>query len=145
MNDIAIWLFAAAVYGTLAFPFVLGVAAWRAPAGRRRRRALVVTGWWVAFCVVAGVGRLFTNDGYYSPDHITYWEHPAAAVVGVAWTMDVATLVGGRARRALSPRGPAAQPSPRSAIWRFASAVFPSSSIPSFRLTPSVRSNWMSP
>jgi len=128
MNDIAIWLFAAAVYGTLAFPFVLGVAAWRAPAGRRRRRALVVTGWWVAFCVVAGVGRLLTDDGYYSPDHITYWEHSsdgvrrgavllllaagaaaaialaaarrkstglvtAAAVVGVAWSIDVAMLV----------------------------------------------------
>ena len=80
MNDIAIWLFAGAVYGTLAFPFVLGVAAWRAPAGRRRRRALVVTGWWVAFCVVAGVGRLFTDDGYYSPDHITYWEHSSDGV-----------------------------------------------------------------
>jgi hypothetical protein len=63
MNDIAIWLFAGAVYGTLAFPFVLGVAAWRAPAGRRRRRALVV--------------GLVT----------------AAAVVGVAWTIDVAMLV----------------------------------------------------
>ena len=84
MNDIAIWLFAAAVYGTLAFPFVVGVAAWRAPAGRRRRRALVVTGWWVAFCVVAGVGRLFTNDGYYSPDDITYWEHSSDGVRQVA-------------------------------------------------------------
>src|SRR6476659_9381364 len=108
MNDIAIWLFAGAVYGTLAFPFVLGVVAWRAPAGRR--------------------GRLVTNDGYYSPDHITYWEHSsdgvrevavllliaagsaaavaltaarrkstglaaAAAVVGVTWTIDVAMLV----------------------------------------------------
>ena len=128
MNDIAIWLFAAAAYGTVAFPFVVGVAAWRAPAGRRRRRALVVTGWWVAFCVVAGVLRLFTNDGYYSPDHITYWEHSsdgvrrgavllliaagsaaaialaaarrrstglvtAAAVVGIAWSIDVAMLV----------------------------------------------------
>ena len=85
-------------------------------------------GWWVAFCVVAGVGRLFTNDGYYSPDHITYWEHSsdgvrrgavllllaagaaaaialaaarrrptglvtAAAVVGIAWSIDVAMLV----------------------------------------------------
>jgi len=128
MNDIATWLFAAAVYGTLAFPFVLGVAAWRAPAGKRRRRALTIAGWWVAFCVVAGVARLFTHGGYYSPDHITYWEHSsdgvrqvavllllaagsaaavalaagrrtstglvtAAAVVGVAWTIDVVMLV----------------------------------------------------
>jgi len=84
MNDIAIWLFAGAVYGTLAFPFVLGVVAWRAPAGRRRRRALTIAGWWVAFCVVAGVMRLFTNDGYYSPDHITYWEHSSDGVRQVA-------------------------------------------------------------
>ena len=37
------------------------------------------------------------------------------------------------------------QASPRSAIWRSASGVFASSSMPSLRLTPSVRSNWMSP
>jgi len=77
---------------------------------------------------VAGVGRLLTDDGYYAPDHITYWEHSsdgvrrgavllllaagsaaalalaaaprrstglltAAAVVGVAWSIDVAMLV----------------------------------------------------
>jgi len=75
LSGVATVLFALAAYGTVAFPFVTAVVLSRTPPGLRRRRALLAAAWWSAFCVVAAVGRLPTDDRYYSPNHVTYWSH----------------------------------------------------------------------
>jgi hypothetical protein len=79
MQALAQWLFVIAVYGTLLMPVVLAVAAWSAPRGDRGRRLLAVAGGWTALCTLAGVLRLVTDDGYYSPDHVTFWSATTAA------------------------------------------------------------------
>jgi hypothetical protein len=68
-------VFVIAVYGTLAMPIVLAVAARRSPPSRRARVLLCAAAGWVALCAVAGVARLATEDGYYAPNHVTFWEH----------------------------------------------------------------------
>ena len=60
-DDFADWVFLIAVMGTLAFPLVMGIAAWVAPPGRRARRLLLGTGAWVAACALATVARLVTR------------------------------------------------------------------------------------
>jgi len=77
-GDLATALFVLAAYGTLAFPLVLGVVAWRTAPGKRVRRSLAITAGWIGLCVVAGVGRLRSDDAYYSPQHVSHWAHATA-------------------------------------------------------------------
>ena len=103
MSGVATVLFALAAYGTVAFPFVTAVVLWRTPPGLRRRRALLAAAWWSAFCVVAAVGRLPTDDGYYSPNHVTYWSHTSdgerltmVVLLVVAASIAIAALLAAR-------------------------------------------------
>jgi hypothetical protein len=73
MDAAAPWLFAIAVYGTLLTPVVLPAVAWSAPRGARERRLLAAAGGWIVICTLAGVARLFADDSYYSPDHVSLW------------------------------------------------------------------------
>jgi hypothetical protein len=75
MQSLARWLFVIAIYGTLLMPVLLPAVAWSAPRGRRGQRLLTFTGGWIGLCTLAGVARLFTDDSYYSPDHVTFWAH----------------------------------------------------------------------
>ena len=79
MQTVARWLFVIALYGTVLMPVVLPAVAWSAPPGGRGRRLLAFAGGWIALCTLAGVARLFTDDSYYSPDHVTFWSHATAA------------------------------------------------------------------
>ena len=108
-DDVADWMFLIAVFGTLAFPLVMGVAVWAAPPGRRARRLLLATGAWVAVCAVATVARLVTDDAYYLPQHITHWAHadPDTRRTMVAWIVTaaaaaVAAIVLSRLRPSMS-------------------------------------------
>lgn len=101
-------LFALAAYGTVAFPIALAVALWRAPPEARGRRALLAAGWWSALCVAAAAGRLPTDDGYYSPNHVTYWSHMSdgerltmVVLLVVAATVAFAALLAARRGRPL--------------------------------------------
>ena len=91
-DDVADWMFLIAALGTLAFPLVMGMTVWVAPPGRRARRLLLGTGAWVAFCAVATVARLVTEDAYYLPQHITHWAHadPDTRRTMVAWIVTAA-------------------------------------------------------
>ena len=91
-DDIADWMFLIAVWGTLAFPLLMGLAVWVATPGRRARRLLLGTGAWVAFCAVATVARLVTDDAYYLPQHLTHWAHsdPDTRRTMVAWIVTAA-------------------------------------------------------
>ena len=75
LHTLANWVFALAFYGTVAFPVALGVAIWRTSSGQRTLRSLTITGGWLAYCFLAGIVRLATRDGYYTPAHVTYWDH----------------------------------------------------------------------
>jgi hypothetical protein len=103
MQSAARWLFVLAVYGTLLMPVVLPAVAASAPRGARGRRLLVFAGGWIALCAVAGVVRLFTDDGYYAPDHVTFWAHStdaarrAIALLLAATAAASAALLGFRA------------------------------------------------
>jgi hypothetical protein len=79
MHEAGRWVFGAAVVGTLAYPFVVGLMSWLAPAGLRTRASLFVAGGWLAFCIVAGVARLASDDAYFSPNHVSYWAQAAPA------------------------------------------------------------------
>jgi hypothetical protein len=91
-DDVADWMFLIAGLGTLAFPLVMAIALWVAPPGRRARRLLLGTGAWAAFCAVATVARLVTEDAYYLPQHITHWAHadPDTRRTMVAWIVTAA-------------------------------------------------------
>jgi len=78
LGDLATGLFVLAVYGSLAFPVALGVVAWRTAPETRARRSLAITAAWIGLCVVAGVGRLSSDDAYYSPKHVTDWAYATA-------------------------------------------------------------------
>jgi hypothetical protein len=108
LSRIATVLFALGAYGTVAFPFAIAAVLWRTSPGMRGRRALLAAGCWSAFCVVAAAGRLATDDGYYSPNHVTYWSHMSdderltmVVLLVVAATMALAALVAARRRRPL--------------------------------------------
>jgi hypothetical protein len=90
MQTSGMWLFAAAD-GTIVMPILLAVMAWRSPPGLRMRRLLLVTGTWLAVCVLAGVVRLATNDAYYSPRQVTYWAHSTSGERRIAAGLLLAT------------------------------------------------------
>jgi hypothetical protein len=91
-DDVADWMFLIAVLGTLAFPLAMGIATWLAPPGRRAHRLLLGTGAWVAFCALAAIARLVTEDAYYLPQHITHWAHadPDTRRTMVVWIVTAA-------------------------------------------------------
>lgn len=95
MQGAADWLFVAALYGTLGFGIVLGAVAWRTRPGARTPRLLAVAGAWLLLCAVAGTGRLATDDGYYSPNHVTYWAHSSTSERETAALLLLATGAAG--------------------------------------------------
>jgi hypothetical protein len=112
MQVVAPWLFVVAVYGTLVMPVVLPIVAWSGRQGARGRRLLAASGGWIAVCTLAGVLRLFTDDGYYSPDHVTFWSattgearHGVVLLLAASAAASAALLAYrvGRAPRLLTP------------------------------------------
>jgi hypothetical protein len=120
LSGVATVLFALAAYGTLAFPVVIAGVLWRTPPGGRGHRALLAAGWWSAFCAAAAAGRLATEDGYYSPNHVTYWSHMSdgerltmVVLLGVAASLALTALLAARRAR----RGPATALLLTAAAW----------------------------
>jgi hypothetical protein len=109
MRDVGGWLFGFALYGTVLMPVVLPVVVWQAPPGRHGRRLLTFAWAWAAACAVAGGARLASNDGYYSPNHVTYWAHSTTRERWGVVLLLLATLAAAGAvlafRRAHAPRG----------------------------------------